>query len=150
MKVLTTLNGVEESVEVGPERIYAMEPALGGFPDLRRYVLIAEEDSPVEWLQSLDDASVVFALIEPFIFMEDYAFELSESDVEGLGVQTPEDVLVRCVVTLREDPSGITANLLAPVVFCRRTHIARQIILQDSELPIRFPLFEAIELAASA
>ena len=48
MKVLTTVNGVEETIEVAPERVYAMEPALGGFPDLRRYVLIEEEDSPVE------------------------------------------------------------------------------------------------------
>lgn len=150
MKVLTTLNGVEETIEVPSERIYAMEPALGGFADLRRFVLISEEDSPVEWLQSLDDAGIAFALIEPFLFMPDYAFELSESDVAGLGVETPEDVLVRCVVTLREDPSGITANLLAPVVFCRRTHLARQIILQDAELPIRYPLFQSIELAASA
>lgn len=150
MKVLTTMNGVEEAVEVAPERVYAMEPAIGGFPDLRRYVLISEDDSPVEWLQSLDDAAVVFALIEPFLFLPNYAFELSETDVEALGVQAPEDVLVRCIVTLREDPSGITANLLAPVVFSRRTHLARQIILQDQELPIRFPLFETIELAASA
>ena len=124
MKVQTTINGVEETIEVAPERVYAMEPALGGFTDLRRYVLISEDDSPVEWLQSLDDAAVVFALIEPFLFMPDYAFELSEGDVDGLGVETPEDVLVRCIVTLREDPSGITANLLAPVVFCRRTHLA--------------------------
>lgn len=150
MKVLTTMNGVEETVEIAPESIFAMEPALGGFPDLRRYVLITEADSPVEWLQSLDDAGTVFALIEPFLFMQGYAFELSEGDVAALGVQAPEDVLVRCIVTLREDPSGITANLLAPVVFCRRTHLARQIILQDSELPIRFPLFQAVELAASA
>jgi flagellar assembly factor FliW len=150
MKVLTTMNGVEETIEVAPERIYAMEPTLGGFPDLRRYVLISDEGSPVEWLQSLDDAGIVFALIEPFIFMADYAFELAEGDVAGLGVEAPEDVLVRCIVTLREEPSGITANLLAPVVFCRRTHLARQIILQDTELPIRFPLFQAIELAASA
>ncbi|MEX2229410.1 MAG: flagellar assembly protein FliW [Dehalococcoidia bacterium] len=150
MKVLTTLNGAEETIEIAPERIYAMEPALGGFPDMRRYVLINEEDSPVEWLQSLDDASVVFALIEPFLFMPDYSFELSEADMDGLGVESPDDVLVRCLVTLREDPSGITANLLAPLIFSRRTHLARQIILQDSEMPIRFPLFEAIELAATA
>jgi flagellar assembly factor FliW len=150
MKVLTTMNGVEETIEVAPERTYTMEPTIGGFPDQRRYVLIEEQDSPVEWLQSLDDAAIVFALIEPFIFMPDYAFELGEAEVEALGVQAPEDLLVRCIVTLREDPSGITANLLAPVVFSRRTHLARQIILQDSELPIRFPLFQSVELLASA
>lgn len=150
MKVKTTLSGVEETIEVAPERVYALEPALGGFPDLRRFVLIDESDSPVEWLQSMDDPAVVFALLEPFIFLPTYSFELSERDVAGLGIEGPEDVLVRCLVTLRDEPSEITANLAAPVVFCRRTHLARQIILEDVELPIRFPLFAAIELAASA
>ena len=153
MKVHTTLAGVEKTIEVGPEQVYALEPPLGGFPELRRYVVLPEAESTVEWLQALDDASVAFALIEPFLFMPEYAFELSESDTAALGLQSTEDAMVRCIITLHQDPAQITANLLAPIVFCRRTHLARQIILQDVDLPIRFPLFSAVEedeLAASA
>jgi flagellar assembly factor FliW len=154
MNVRTTLTGVESVVDVPPEQVYAFEPALGGFADLRRYVLIPEADSPVEWLQSIDDASVAFALVEPFLFVPEYSFEIPETDVRALGLESTDDAVVRCVVTLREDAEEITANLLAPLVFSRRTHLARQVILQDADWPIRHPLFaEAAEdshLAASA
>ena len=144
MHVKTNLIGTEETVEISQEQIYAFEPGLGGFESLRRYALITEPDSPVEWLQSLDDPDVSFALLEPFLFRPDYVFELADRDAEALGMQEPADALVRCVLTLHEDPYKITANLLAPLVLCRRTHLARQVILQDLDLPMRAPIFEMV------
>ncbi len=144
MHVKTNLMGTEEIVEISQEQIFAFEPALGGFEALRRYALITEPDSPVEWLQSLDDPDVSFALLEPFLFRPDYVFELADRDAQALGMQEPADALVRCILTLHEDPEKITANLLAPLVLCRRTHLARQVILQDLELPLRAPIFPAV------
>ena len=141
MHVKTNLMGTEEIVEISQEQIYAFEPGLGGFESLRRYALITEPDSPVEWLQSLDDPDVSFALMEPFLFRPNYVFELPDRDAEALGMEEPADALVRCVLTLHEDPDKITANLLAPLVLCRRTHLARQVILQDLDLPMRAPIF---------
>jgi flagellar assembly factor FliW len=152
MKVKTTIHGRRETLEVSTEQVYAFDPPLGGFAGLRRYALIPEEGSPVEWLQSLEDPDVAFAVLEPFLFLADYAFELPEADTEALGLSSPDEALVRCVLTLREDPAEITANLLAPIVLSRRTHMGRQLILQDSGLPIRYPILDAVdaELAASA
>ena len=43
--------------------------------------------------------------------------------------------------SLSEDAEKITANLLAPLILCRRTHLARQIILQDPGLELRARVF---------
>lgn len=144
MLVRTNFLGVEETIEVSEEQIFAFEPGLGGFEELRRYALIPEDDSPIEWLQSLDDPDVAFALIEPFTVRADYAFELSDADIEALGMHEPQDALVRCVLTLHEDATKITANMLAPLILCRRTHLARQVIVQSSDYPLRLPLFAAL------
>jgi flagellar assembly factor FliW len=149
MLVRTNFLGVEETIEVSEEQIFAFEPGIGGFESLRRYALIPESDSPVEWLQSLDDPEVAFALLEPFTFRADYAFELSDADAEALGMHEPGDALVRCVLTLHEDPTKITANMLAPMVLCRRTHMARQIIAQDVDYDLRYPLFLEMQAAAA-
>jgi len=141
MQVRTNLMGVEEVMEISEQQIFAFEPGLGGFESLRRYALIGESDSPVEWLQSLDDPDVSFALLEPFLFRPDYVFELPDRDAEALGMQEPGDALVRCILTLSEQAEKITANLLAPLVLCRRTHLARQVILQDADLDLRAPVF---------
>jgi len=51
--------------------------------------------------------------------------------------------MVRCLLTLNEDPEQITANLLAPLVFSRRTHMARQVILSESTYSLRAMVFNA-------
>ncbi|MEX2375500.1 MAG: flagellar assembly protein FliW [Dehalococcoidia bacterium] len=149
MQVKTNFLGVEETIEVAEGQIFSFDPALGGFESLRRFALIPEADSPVEWLQSLDDPDVAFALLEPFAFMPGYAFELSDADAAALGMHEAQDALIRCVLTLHEDPAMITANLLAPVVLSRRTHMARQVIVQDSTYSLRHPIFSAAMAEAS-
>lgn len=144
MQVKTNFLGVEETIEVTEEQIFSFDPGIGGFESLRRYALIPEQDSPVEWLQSLEDADVAFALLEPFAFKTDYAFELSDADAAALGMREAQDGLIRCVLTLHEDPEKITANLLAPLILSRRSHMARQVILQNSDYPLRFQLFTDI------
>jgi len=144
MQVKTNFLGVEETIEVTEEQIFSFDPGIGGFESLRRYALIPEQDSPVEWLQSLDDADVAFALLEPFAFKPDYAFELSDADAAALGMREAQDGLIRCVLTLHEDPEKITANLLAPLILSRRSHMARQVILQNSDYPLRFQLFSDV------
>lgn len=51
--------------------------------------------------------------------------------------------MVRCLLTLDEDPEQITANLLAPLVFSRRTHMARQVILSESDYSLRTTVLSA-------
>lgn len=147
MQIRTNLMGVEETLEISEQQIYAFDPGLGGFDSLRRYALIGEVDSPIEWLQSLEDPDVSFALIGPFLFRPDYVFELPDRDAEALGMQEPSEALVRCILTLNEDAEKITANLLAPLVLCRRTHLARQVILQDADLELRAPVFSSLPQA---
>lgn len=141
MRVTTTLLGTEETLDVSEEQIFAFEPGIGGFETLRRFALVREQDSPVEWLVSLDDPDVSFAVLEPFLFESGYAFELADRDVESLGLHEAGDAMVRCLLTLNEDPEQITANLLAPLVFSRRTHMARQIILSESTYSLRAMVF---------
>lgn len=102
----------------------------------------------MEWLQSLEDPEVAFALLGPFTFRADYAFELSDADADALGMHEPSDALIRCVLTLAEDPAKITANLVAPLVFSRRTHIARQVIVQGADYDMRYPLFLQVQAEA--
>lgn len=150
MEVKTSRFGSDETVEVSEERIFEFYPGLGGFEHHHRYALITEPDSPLEWLQSVEEAAVGFALMEPFLFYPDYGFELLDGDAEALGLDAPEDALVRCLLTVREEAAETTANLLAPIIINERTRLGRQIVLQDSTFPLRYPVFEALQLPLSA
>jgi flagellar assembly factor FliW len=150
MRVTTYRFGIAEPVDVPESAIVEITPGLNGFEHLHRFALLVEDDSPVEWLQSLEKPEVAFALLEPFHFYPEYGFELSDADCDALALSRPEDAAVRCILTLKQSADEITANLLAPVVLSRTSHRARQIVLQDSNLPLRFPVIEALRLPLSA
>ena len=150
MLVKTNRYGTEETVEVSDDRLFEFNPGLSSFEDHHRYALISEEGSPIEWLQSLDSPAVVFPLLEPFLFYPEYGFELPDSDAEALGLAGPEEALVRCLLSVREAAQQTTANLLAPIIFNRRTRCGRQVVLQGTNLPLRLPVFEALQLPATA
>lgn len=144
MLVQTGRFGPVEQVEVPAAQLYEFFPGLGGFEEHHTYAVITDEDSPVEWLQSTADPNVVFALLEPFVFQPDYAFEMADADAAALGLQRPEDAIVRSILTLRESATEITANLLAPIVLNPRTRLGRQIVLLDPDLPLRFPVLDGL------
>jgi len=150
MKITSMRYGTEEQLVVTPDQVFEFYPGLGGFEQYHRYALIAEEDSPIEWLQAVDDPEVVFALIEPFLCAPDYAFELPDADVVALGLQHPGEALVRCILALRSDPEEITANMLAPLVLNPQARVGRQVVLQDSDWPLRLPVFDAVRALAQA
>lgn len=146
MQVATRRFGPVENVEVADDQLYEFYPGLGGFEAHHNFALISDPDSPVEWLQSTADASVVFALLEPFLFYPEYAFELTDGDASALGLHRPEQAIVRCILTLRESADAITANLMAPIVLNPQARLGRQILLHDSGLPLRFPVLESLSV----
>lgn len=150
MLVQTTRFGPIENVEVPASQLYEFFPGLGGFEEHHHYAVIADGDSPVEWLQSTGDPAVVFALLEPFLFMPDYSFEMADADAAALGLQRPDEAVVRTILTLRDSAAEITANLIAPIVLNPRTRLGRQILLQDSDLPLRFSVLEGLHASQPA
>lgn len=150
MQVTTTRFGETERVEVSDDQIFVFTPGLPGFPEYHRYARIVDDASAVEWLQSLDDPALFFPMLEPFLFYPEYGFELPDREAEDLGLTRAEDATVRCILTLYEGVEETTANLLAPLVLHEGTRRGRQIVLQDSSLPMRFEVFEALSLPASA
>ena len=150
MLVTTSRYGADETVEVADDQLFEFSPGLSSFEDHHRYALLTDERSPIEWLQSLDSPAVVFPFLEPFLFYPEYGFELPDSDAEALGLRGPEEALVRCLLAVREAAQETTANLLAPIIFNRRTRCGRQVVLQGTNLPLRFPVFEVLRLPATA
>ncbi len=99
----------------------------------------------MEWLQSTADPDVVFAMLDPFLFEPGYTFEMADPDAAALGLRSPEEAIIRVILTLRESAAAITANLMAPVVLNPLTRLGRQVVLQDSDLPLRFPVLDGLQ-----
>ena len=97
-------------------------------------------DSPFFFLQSTQDPEVGFILVNPFFFFPDYEFELPDEEAAALGIASPEETAVFCIVNAREGLKNATVNLLAPIVVNISTGAARQTVLVDDRYSLRHPL----------
>lgn len=115
---------------------------LPGFPHSHRFELTpwGPPDTPFMLMSSLDDGDVGFVVVPPWVFYADYEFDLDDATAERLGLTSPEDALVLCVVTLRDRPEEATLNLLGPIVVNRHTLEAAQVVLASSGYSVAAPL----------
>jgi flagellar assembly factor FliW len=103
-----------------------------GFEDSREYVLSRiPEYLPFEWLMSVDQPPLRFAVINPLLFDSDYAPKMVKEQLLELRIEKPEDILLYVIVTIHENPAESTANLVGPVVINKAKRLGRQIIIDD-------------------
>jgi flagellar assembly factor FliW len=134
---------VNATEETGPAAGDALlfPDGLPGFPDLKRFVLIElREDGAFQELQSIDDPEVSMIVCVPWLFFPDYAPVLSDDEQEDLELETQADAVVFVPVTFDERLHQVSLNLLGPFVVNARTRRGRQLVLAESEYPVKAPI----------
>lgn len=125
-------------LEIDAAQIITFPSGLLGFEELKRFVLLERpEIAPLEWLQSVEDPQIVFTVIDPAVIFGNYHPALKAEDWEA--VQLPEGSAhrLRVLVTVPKDPAEMTANLLGPLVLGPAGGLGRQVVLHESDYPVR-------------
>ncbi|HEY3118667.1 MAG TPA: flagellar assembly protein FliW [Chloroflexota bacterium] len=115
---------------------------LPGFPDLRRFHLVADPSfsPPFELLASEDDAAVAFYVIDPALIDSGYAPQMPPTDWAQIQAGPTDDVCLRVIITVGSDAQHTTANLAAPLVLNLTAGLGCQSILEDDSYSLRTPL----------
>ncbi|OKP90584.1 flagellar assembly protein FliW [Paenibacillus sp. P3E] len=114
-------------LEVNEDQIYHFPKGIPGFEEETDFALIHMSESPFWVLQSLKEQELSFLLGDPFVFYPSYEFELPDDEAEELGIES--EVLVRCIITLKEQIEASSINLLAPIVLNPTGRTGKQIVL---------------------
>lgn len=133
-------------MEYESSEVVFFEHGLFGFEKYKKFILIKFENndgSPV-CLQSIDEANIAFAMINPYNFIPDYNVSLTETDIKDLKLQDSHNLAVYNICVLRDDIPKSTTNLRCPVVVNTETRLAKQIILENSEYPFKYPFKDLI------
>lgn len=133
MKVETYLFG---AVEVSPEKVISFPNGLVGFEQSKRYILAHQEgsDQPSSYtLQSLDEPTLAFQIIDPVNLGYNYELALSDAETAMLQSPAPEDVAVMQVLFKKEegDKASITPNLRAPLVINTKARVGLQKVMEN-------------------
>jgi len=108
---------------------------LFGFPDIQKMELFYDvEELPFMWLREDNQDGLAFIVIEPLGIIPDYSVEISDGDVDFLGITGEADTMILNIVTLpAADSSKISLNLVGPVIVNRRNLVSKQCIINNHE-----------------
>ena len=96
------------TITVNEESVITFPKGLVGFEECTRYHLYHEEgtDQLLYYLQSLDDADVVFTLANPEQLGIDYQLSISDEEAETIKLSSPDQLAIMLMVYRPLVPAG--------------------------------------------
>lgn len=143
MKVNTTRFG---ELQVKNEDVITFSEGLLGFETLTKFFVVDPGDSTlILWLQSSENGSTAFPIIEPKIFKPDYVAKLLPADMSSVELENINNAKIYSILTIPSDITAMNANLKAPIVINNEKNIARQIVLQDNKLSVKYEMYKELK-----
>ncbi|AZV55923.1 flagellar assembly protein FliW [Clostridium sp. AWRP] len=140
MKLNTKYHGV---LNYENEDILMFKKGIPGFENLRKFILLpAEENKLFYILHSIEDVNIGIVVVSPFNVLKNYEFDLNEIKVCELNIKSQKDIIVVNTVNLSTKLENITVNLKAPIIINKNENIGEQLILDNVDYPIKYPLFK--------
>ena len=130
MEITTRVFG---KIEIDDDKIIHFPSGIIGFPDMTDFALVYDEekgkDTPIRWLQSLQEVDFALPVMDPLLAVNDYNPEVEDDYLIPLGEMKADDTLVLVTVTVPQDLTKMSVNLQAPIIINADTKKATQIIV---------------------
>ncbi len=134
-------------LDIDEKDIIIFKQGLPGFEQLRKFALIALEDTkPIQWLVSLEEKTVSLPVCDPWAIRFDYHINIPENIVSYLDISNEEKLLIMVVVRIPDaNPQSMTINLAAPIIINLDNNFALQYISEKSEYKLRHYVKKELE-----
>ena len=148
MEVTTRLFG---KIDIADEKIITLENGIIGFPDLRRFTIIfdseKDEEKSILWFQSMDEPQFAMPVVVPNYIVPDYNPTVNDKLLAPLGKLDETNTYVLVTVKVPQRIEDMTINLKAPIIINTDTLLGAQIIVEDEDALVRFPVYEILKAA---
>ena len=134
-------------IEVSEDKIIVFEDGIIGFPELKKFTLLHDEENGggIHWLQSLDEEGFAMPVMDPLVVAEDYNPEVEEEMIKKLGEMTPDNLLVLVTVSVPSDLTKMSVNLQGPIIINVDERKACQVIVDSEKYPVKFYIYEILK-----
>ncbi len=126
----------DEDIIDFPEGVYAFENSK------RFVVLDTNSNAGIMQLQSVQAQTPRFIILDPFLFLEDYAPIVSDESMKKLKADSLEQLNFFVIAVIPENIGLTTVNLKSPVVINFKERLGMQVMLENPEYSVRFCLFD--------
>lgn len=144
MKLKTRVFG---DINIEDEKIINFEKGIIGFPDLKKFTLIHDEEkqekASIIWMQSLDEPAFAMPVMDPLLIKENYNPSVEEEFLKALGNLESENTLVLVTVTVPNNIEQISVNLKAPIIINAEERKAVQVIVEDED--VKYEIYKILQ-----
>ena len=126
----------DEDVIDFPEGVYAFENSK------KFVVLNTNSKAGIMQLQCTQAQTPRFIILDPFLFLEDYAPIVPEEAMKKLKASSLQDISIFVIAVIPENVSAATVNLKSPVIIHFKERLGMQVMLENADYPVRFRLFD--------
>ncbi|PXV90222.1 flagellar assembly factor FliW [Lachnotalea glycerini] len=146
MTIQTKLFG---NIAVDNEKTIHFENGIIGFPDMKNYLIIYDEEkgdkAKISWLQSIEEPGFAIPVINPLLVRMDYNPTVNDELMKPLGDLDPQEMLVLVTMTIPAEVKNMTVNLKAPIVINAITRKACQIVVENEEYLVKYPVYDILK-----
>ena len=120
-------------VEYEEKNVITFGDGLPGFENYSQFIIVLSNDKalPFHFLQSVENEDIAFVITDPFLFINNYDFEISEDVVKKLEISSPGDLSIYSITTIPSKIENTSINLAAPVIVNNTNNKAKQVILSE-------------------
>ena len=146
MRIKTKFFG---EIEISDDKIITFENGIIGFPELKRFALLHDEERGdgvgVRFLQSVEEPGFSMPVMNPLLVKPDYDPEVEDELLASAGNINSDNLLVLVTVTIPGDLTKMSVNLQGPFVINVEEHRGCQIIVENDNYPVKFPVYEILQ-----
>ena len=144
-------------IDLAEEKIITFDNGIMGFEEYKKYTILydcekeAEGKRPaISWLQCLELKELALPIINPILVKEDYNPVVEDELLKGLGELNEENLAMFLTLTVPADITKMTCNLKAPIVINADTMKGCQMVAENADYEVRFPVYEQFKRAKEA
>lgn len=132
------------SLSFDEKNMIIFQEGLFGFEEFKQFLPVSMEENSdaILCLQSVEEETLSFIVMNPFLFSPGYQPEVSEADKEALKAEKEENLSYYVLCVVKEPLEESTVNLKCPIVVNAMTRQARQVILESDRYELRHTLKE--------
>ncbi len=146
MTIQTKLFG---NILVDEEKKIYFENGIIGFPDLKNFLIIFDEEEKesarISWLQSVEEPGFAIPVMNPLLADQKYNPIVNDELLESLGEIDSDEMLVLVTVTIPAKIQKMSVNLKAPIIINAITRKACQIVVENEEYLVKYPVYEVFQ-----
>lgn len=137
------------TVDIDDNKIVTFDLGIIGFEDCKKFTLIYDvekgDEAAIMWLQSLDEAALALPVMKPEYIMKGYDPIVEDEILNTLGEDIQSaNLAVFCTLTVPEDLTKMTINLKAPIIINADTMKGVQLIADNEDYAVRYPIYDIL------